>query len=61
VGWPLLITGGAIALGGGGSSSGGGVLLDAGLEVLLPGTNNSVDLLTVLNEEEGRHRLDLVL
>jgi hypothetical protein len=37
------------------------MLLDAGMEILPPGTNDSVDLLTVLNEEEGRHRLDFVL
>jgi hypothetical protein len=37
------------------------MLLDAFLERVLPGTDDSVDLLTVLKEEEGRHRLDIVL
>jgi len=37
------------------------MLLDAGLELLLPGTDDSVDLFTILDEEEGRHRFDIVL
>ena len=37
------------------------MLLDAGLELLLPGTDDSVDLFTILDEEEGWHRFDIVL
>jgi hypothetical protein len=36
------------------------VLLDLGLKILLPGANDSVNLLAVLDEEEGRHGLDFV-
>lgn len=43
-----------------GGGSGAMVLLYLGLELLLPGTNDAVNLGAVLDEVEGRHRLDFV-
>ena len=37
------------------------MLLDQGQELVLPGTDDSLHRLAVLDEVEGRHRLDLVL
>jgi hypothetical protein len=36
------------------------MLLDLGQELVLPGTHDGRDRLAVLDEVEGRHRLDLV-
>lgn len=36
------------------------MLLDQGQELVLPGTDDGLHLLAVLDEVEGRHRLDLV-
>lgn len=36
------------------------MLLDQGQEVVLPGTDDGLNRLAVLDEVEGRHRLDLV-
>jgi len=52
--WPLLTT--AISLG----RRRRGMLLDQGQEVVLPGTDDGLNRLAVLDEVEGRHRLDLV-
>ena len=36
------------------------MLLDQGQELVLPGTDDGLHRLTVLDEVEGRHRLDFV-
>lgn len=51
------MTGDDISLGG---SSCAAVVIDRLSELVLPGAENFVDLLALLDEEEGRHRLDLV-
>lgn len=54
---PLLTTSDAISLG---RRRGSGVLHDLGQEIVLPGTDNGLDDLAILEEDEGRHRLDFV-